>query len=33
MDQVSEVRNKTDIVALINSYIPLKKTGNNFKAN
>ncbi len=33
MDQVSEVRNKTDIVALIQSYVPLKKMGQNFKAN
>ena len=33
MDQVAEIRNKTDIVALIQSYIPLKKAGTNFKAN
>ncbi|MDE2025562.1 MAG: DNA primase, partial [Patescibacteria group bacterium] len=32
MDQVAEVREKTDIVALINSYVPLKKMGQNFKA-
>ncbi len=33
MDQVTEVKNKTDIVTLIGSYITLKKTGSNFKAN
>lgn len=33
MDQVLQVRSKTDIVSLIQSYIPLKKTGRNFKAN
>ncbi len=33
MDQVAQVREKTDIVALINGYVPLKKTGQNFKAN
>lgn len=33
MDQVSEIRSKTDIVALIQTYIPLKKMGRNFKAN
>ncbi len=33
MDQVAEVRNKTDIVALLQEYIPLKKAGRNFKAN
>jgi DNA primase len=32
MDQVSEIREKTDIVALINSYVPLKKLGQNFKS-
>lgn len=32
MDQVGEVREKTDIVSLINEYVPLKKTGSNFKA-
>lgn len=33
MDQVAEVRNKIDIVALIQEHIPLKKAGRNFKAN
>ncbi len=33
MDQVSEIRNKIDIVSLIQEYIPLKKMGRNFKAN
>lgn len=33
MDQVSEIREKTDLIALISEYIPLKKTGANFKAN
>ncbi|HZQ29989.1 MAG TPA: DNA primase [Patescibacteria group bacterium] len=33
MDQVSEVRDKTDLVSLISEYIPLKKAGRNFKAN
>lgn len=33
MDQVALVRERTDIVNLISSYIPLKKMGNNFKAN
>jgi DNA primase len=32
MDQVAEVRNKTDIVSLIQSFLPLKKAGHNFKA-
>ena len=32
MDQIEQVRQKTDIVELINSYIPLKKAGRNFKA-
>lgn len=32
MDQVAQVREKTDIVALISEYIPLKKMGRNFKA-
>jgi len=32
MDQIEQVRSKTDIVELINSYIPLKKAGRNFKA-
>lgn len=33
MDQVAQVREKIDIVALISEYIPLKKAGRNFKAN
>lgn len=33
MDQVSQIREKTDIVSLISEYIPLKKAGRNFKAN
>jgi len=33
MDQIDLVRSKTDIVDLINSYIPLKKAGRNYKAN
>ncbi len=32
MDQVSEVREKIDIVALISEYLTLKKAGRNFKA-
>ena len=32
MDQIEEVLSKTDVVELINSYIPLKKTGRSFKA-
>lgn len=33
MDQVAQVREKTDIVAFISDYITLKKAGRNFKAN
>src|SRR5579864_7058419 len=33
MDQVTEIRNRTDIVSLIQGFIPLKKAGRNFKAN
>lgn len=33
MDQVSQVREKIDIVSLISEYVSLKKTGRNFKAN
>lgn len=33
MDQVAQVREKTDVVTLINEYVSLKKTGQNFKAN
>ncbi|MCJ7829471.1 DNA primase, partial [Patescibacteria group bacterium] len=32
MDQLEEIKSKIDIVELINSYVPLKKTGRNFKA-
>ncbi len=32
MDQIEEILSKIDIVELINSYVPLKKTGRNFKA-
>ena len=32
MDEVAQVREKIDIVALISEYIPLKKAGRNFKA-
>lgn len=32
MDQIEEVRRKIDIVELINAYVPLKKTGRNYKA-
>ncbi|HET9946507.1 MAG TPA: DNA primase [Patescibacteria group bacterium] len=33
MDQVSEVRSRIDIAGLIQEYLPLKKSGRNFKAN
>lgn len=33
MDQVSQIREKTDIVSLISEYIPLKKAGRNFRSN
>lgn len=33
MDQVAQVREKIDIVSLISEYLPLKKTGRNFKIN
>src|SRR5579864_1959317 len=33
MDQVTEIRNRTDIVSLIQGFVPLKKAGRNFKAN
>jgi len=33
MDQVAQVRQKIDIVNLIQEYLPLKKTGRNFKTN
>lgn len=32
MDDVARVREKTDIVALISEFVPLKKMGRNFKA-
>lgn len=32
MDQVSQIREKIDLVSLIAEYIPLKKAGRNFKA-
>ena len=32
MDQIEEVRRKTEIVNLISTYIPLKKAGRNFNA-
>lgn len=32
-DQIEEVKQKTDIVALISEYIQLKKAGRNYKAN
>lgn len=33
MDQVAQVREKTDVVALIGEYVAVKKAGRNFKAN
>lgn len=33
MDQVEEIKQKTDIVALIGEYVDLKKAGRNFKTN
>ena len=30
-DQVAEIRDRTDIVGLVSGYVPLKKTGRNFK--
>ena len=33
MDEVARIREKTDLIALISEFIPLKKTGRNFKAN
>lgn len=32
MDQVAQVREKTDVVLLLSEYIPLKKAGRNYKA-
>src|SRR5580704_17365961 len=33
MDQVSQIREKIDIVSFISEFIPLKQTGRNFKSN
>ncbi len=33
MDQVQQIKDKLDIVSLVSEYTPLKKAGNNFKAN
>ncbi|MEK7168766.1 MAG: DNA primase [Patescibacteria group bacterium] len=33
VNQIEEVKNKTDIVALISEYIEVKKAGRNYKAN
>lgn len=33
MDQVAQVREKIDVVALIGEYVAVKKAGRNFKAN
>ncbi|MDP3987765.1 MAG: DNA primase [Candidatus Levybacteria bacterium] len=33
MDQVSQIREKTDIVSLISEYLSLKKAGRNFRTN
>ena len=33
MDQVSQIREKIDIVSFISEFVPLKKAGRNFKAN
>ncbi|MDP3955183.1 MAG: DNA primase [bacterium] len=32
MDQIEEIRSKVDIVQLISEYLPLQKSGRNFKA-
>jgi DNA primase len=32
-DQIAEIKSKIDIVSLINGYVPLQKSGRNFKAN
>lgn len=32
MDQIEEIRSKIDIIQLISEYLPLKKSGRNFKA-
>jgi len=31
MSQIEEIKNKVDIVELISSYVPLKKSGRNLK--
>lgn len=31
MDQIEEIKNKIDVVSLISEFVPLKKTGRNFK--
>jgi len=31
MDEVSQIRERIDIVSFISEYIPLKKMGRNFK--
>ena len=33
LDQVSEVKDRTDIVEVISTYLTLKKAGSNYKAN
>jgi len=33
MDQTALIREKVDIISLISEFVPLKKTGRNFKAN
>ncbi|OGC51750.1 DNA primase [candidate division WWE3 bacterium RIFCSPLOWO2_01_FULL_39_13] len=33
MDNISAVREKVNIIELINSYVPLKKAGKNYRAN
>lgn len=33
MDEVSQIRDKVDLVSFISEYLPLKKMGRNFKAN
>jgi len=32
-DQITEIKDKIDIIDLVSSYIPLKKAGKNFKTN
>lgn len=33
MNQIEEVKNKTDIVSLVGEYLPLKKAGRHYRAN